>query len=758
LDIEGGTVYSIFNNYKDIKVEYASYRVHIKDGNIESVNGNFLKIKELDINPKVDPKKALMKALKIVNAKLYAWESSEMEKWIKEDENDENATFYPEAELVIWNSYGKDKISLAYKFNIYSLDPPNREFVFINAHTGELLDREQIMKSDNWPGIAYTRYSGVRNFQTHLSLAPVGFYLIEHSRGLEIYTKDMNGGTNKSQAVWLFDNNNTWTDTEWHNEDMDDALLDIHWGAQMTYDYFHTQHNRHSYDDDYGVIGSYVHFYFDPPNAKWDGDHFLFGDDAANDDVLATLDIFGHEFGHAICTYTCDLRYQRESGAIDEGLSDIWGACVEEYIAPEKQEWRCAEELTIGPIRAMDNPNLLDHPDTYGGNFWINPNCGTPTRWNDYCGVHTNCGVMNYWFYLLSVGGNDINDNGDCYYINGIGMTKASKIVYKMERDYLDEESDFADARTYSIQAARNLYGTGSNEEKQVTNAWFAVGVGNRYPVSGPNIVCTSNSTFSITNTIPPSATVSWAVYPINLVTPYSGNGSSATFHSTCSYIGNATITFTITNWNDCSTIQMERNFVAGGPDPYDVELDILYSSGQPAPKQAVFLLCPNTTYHIYIMNNSSCSTSNYVWTIPSTWIKYYQYNNMISINTNSQPGGQIMVDATTCCTNCSSKRILIDYVGQYWDCGGGYYMASPNPADSYIDIDIDKGKMTAEGLNVGNEHVLTMIDKMGMVKYKVEIREFPYRMNTSNLPNGLYVINLINENREFSIRVMIEH
>jgi len=67
---------------------------------------------------------------------------------------------------------------------------------------------------------------------------------------------------------------------------------------------------------------------------------------------------------------------------------------------------------------------------------------------------------------------------------------------------------------------------------------------------------------------------------------------------------------------------------VAGGPDYYDVELYNLYSSGQPAPKQAVFLLCPNTTYHIYLMNNSSCSTSNYVWTIPSAWTKYYQYNN----------------------------------------------------------------------------------------------------------------------------------
>ncbi len=84
--------------------------------------------------------------------------------------------------------------------------------------------------------------------------------------------------------------------------------------------------------------------------------------------------------------------------------------------------------------------------------------------------------------------------------------------------------------------------------------------------------------------------------------------------------------------------------------------------------------------------------------------------------------------------------------------------MASPNPADNYIDIDIDKEKMTTEGLSVGKEHVLTMVDKMGMVKYTAEFKEFPYRINTSNLPDGLYIINLIYEGKAFSITIIIEH
>jgi len=352
--------------YKNIKVEYATYRVHIKNGKIESVNGDFLKIKDLDISLKVSEAEALENALEKVAAKSYAWEFPGMEELIKDQKKDKSATYYPEAELVIWNSYEKDKISLAYKFDIYSLEPANREFVFVDAHTGKVLDREQIMKISS-PGWAHTRYSGTRAFQTQVSVIPRGYYLYDNSRGARIFTMDMNNGTNLSQAENYFDNDNNWTSAEWHNTYMDDGALDAHWGLQMVYDYWKTQHNRNSYDGSNGFIYCYVHYYFQDPNAGWAGDGKIYiGDDIQNSDVLSTLDIVAHEFGHGVCEYTCNLRYQRESGALNEGLSDIWGASVEEYAAPEKQEWRIGEEITLGPIRAMDNPNLFNDPDTYG--------------------------------------------------------------------------------------------------------------------------------------------------------------------------------------------------------------------------------------------------------------------------------------------------------------------------------------------------------------------------------------------------------
>lgn len=91
-----------------------------------------------------------------------------------------------------------------------------------------------------------------------------------------------------------------------------------------------------------------------------------------------------------------------------------------------------------------------------------------------------------------------------------------------------------------------------------------------------------------------------------------------------------------------------------------------------------------------------------------------------------------------------------------YGPCGG--FMAAPNPADNYIDIIINEEFISAESLNPGSEYILTMVDKMGEVKYTAEVREFPYRINTSYLEEGLYIINLIYDSEIISMQVIIEH
>jgi Zn-dependent metalloprotease len=45
-----------------------------------------------------------------------------------------------------------------------------------------------------------------------------------------------------------------------------------------------------------------------------------------------------------------------------------------------------------------------------------------PTQANDYCGVHTNSGVLNHWFYILTIGKSGTNDIGNSYNVTGINI------------------------------------------------------------------------------------------------------------------------------------------------------------------------------------------------------------------------------------------------------------------------------------------------------------------------------------------------
>ncbi|WCC44961.1 M4 family metallopeptidase [Tenacibaculum finnmarkense] len=236
-------------------------------------------------------------------------------------------------------------------------------------------------------------------------------------------------------------------------------------------------------------------------------------------DALTSIDVAAHEIGHAVCSNTANLAYQRESGAMNEGFSDIWGAAVEHFakgngndLAPDASVWLIGDEIDrrngSSALRSMSNPNERNQPDTYGGVNWKEPNCGTPTRSNDYCGVHTNSGVLNYWFYLLTVGGSGTNDINNAFNVDAIGMEKSAKISYRLEANYLSANSTFEDARVGSITAAEDLYGANSIEVQSVTNAWHAVGVGQAY-VEDCTLVAPSN--FNATNINDNGFTVTWS-------------------------------------------------------------------------------------------------------------------------------------------------------------------------------------------------------------------------------------------------------
>jgi bacillolysin len=494
--------------YKGIKIEFADIRVHHKNDSVKSMNGEYHNKINISTIPSISKEVAILKAKNFVNAKKYRWEDRNENIWLQKITKNQIATFYPNPELLISKNYLDLKdtnLHLAYKIDIYAIEPLSRAYIYVDAMNGSVINIDPIIKTLN--ANAATRYSGNRTISTQANNTTFRLRDYDNNRGSGIETYNLNRGTNYSTAVDFNDSDNNWTAAEYSNTNKDNGALDAHWGAMMTYDYFRNIHSRNSYDDNGAIIRSYVHYASNYDNAFWNGSVMTYGDGSGtNFDILTSLDVAGHEIGHAVCQYTAGLVYQNESGAINEGLSDIWGACIEQYATTGKQTWLIGEDIERRTghvsLRSMSNPNAEGQPDTYGGTNWYSLVGCSPSAGNDYCGVHRNSGVMNFWFYLLTNGGSGINDINNNYNVNGIGILKAAQITYRAENIYMTSFNNYRDVRTHTIQSAIDLFGVLSPEVVSVTKAWYAVGVGNDYKCNGiqyvTNVNYINNSTIQV--------------------------------------------------------------------------------------------------------------------------------------------------------------------------------------------------------------------------------------------------------------------
>ena len=465
-----------------IPVEYGIINVLVKNNKVVSQNGDWFKNtpnQAIEKRIGVSESIALSNALSFVGAKSYKWESADEENFLKKESNKADATFYPKGKLVYYSDpsiQDAKSLKLAYKFDIYAAEPVSRQEVFVDAKTGEVLGTNALIHETNAPGTATTVYSGNQAI-TADQVSATSYRLRETGRngGTAVETYNLKKKTTYSGAVDFTDTDNAWNNV---NTAKDQYATDAHWGAEKTVDYYFTKFGRKSIDNNNFAIKSYIHYSTNYFNAFWDGSRMTYGDgsSANGNKPLTALDVCGHEITHGLTSFSANLAYQKESGALNEGFSDVFGNTIEFWARPSKTSWKLGEDFNY-VIRDMANPNAYSQPDTYQGTYWKTTSC-TPSSANDYCGVHTNSGVLNFWYYLLVNGGSGTNDKGFAYSVTGVGLDKAGAIAYRTLTTYLTASSTYANARTYSLQAATDLYGATSNEYTQVKNAWNAVGVG----------------------------------------------------------------------------------------------------------------------------------------------------------------------------------------------------------------------------------------------------------------------------------------
>ena len=529
--------------HQGLKVEFATYSLHSKAGILKSMNGEMYSLENVNTAPTLSNTQAFAIALKQTGASSYLWQN----------EAESQAMNYekPTGELLLFpvlnseNQKGQSNLRLAYKFDIYATAPLSRGDLYIDAVTGEKLfynatikhlgehsNGSKVTKTNRQKAAATTafvtanaatRYSGTQAIETALSGS--SYILSDATRGSGIQTFN-----SQRQATYVgvnfTDTNNDWTATEFNNTNKDNGALDAHWSAEKTYDYFNTIHNRNSFNNAGAIIKSYVHYnlvaagYPDNNNAFWNGSVMTYGDGGTGVfDILTALDVAGHEIGHAVCSNTANLAYQNESGAMNEAFSDIWGASIEYNAAPAKQTWLIGEDIERRTghlsLRSMSNPNAEGQPDTYKGTYWY-------TGTADSGGVHTNSGVLNFWYYVLAVGKSGTNDIGSVYNVTGITIAKAEKIAYRMESVYLTANSTYATARTAGIQSAVDLYGAGSAEVIATTNAFYAVGVGAAYAGATDTVAPTAPASLAAAGTTSTATNLTWSAATDNVgVTGY---------------------------------------------------------------------------------------------------------------------------------------------------------------------------------------------------------------------------------------------
>jgi hypothetical protein len=279
--------------------------------------------------------------------------------------------------------------------------------------------------------------------------------------------------------------------------------------------------------------------------------------------------------------------------------------------------------------------------------------------------------------------------------------------------------------------------------------------------LSGPTgYICDEQFTVTLHNV--PSLFINEELIDIDITEPYyfssiSYTDTSVTLTPSESMIGKqCSVKFTLSH---NGTVEYIRNFIINGPREDLVSISVLdYYGGSPAKYGDTYYLCPNTIYYVYYNNNdNNCTTSGIDWDLPYGWSEYYRYNNFISINTNDYPDGYLEVNAIRdCCDDETARFVRSQYFGAA-ECGG-YFMAFPNPSSDFVDIDINKEKISQSEISTGSNCFLTIVDKTGLIKSKTKFSGFPYRLDTSSLPDGIYFINLQINDKKSTIRLVIKH
>ncbi|MCX7745292.1 MAG: M4 family metallopeptidase [Clostridia bacterium] len=381
-------------------------------------------------------------------------------------------TAVPKANLYLYNVKGQWKV--AYEVVLQFVKPyPANWSIFIDSVTGKVLDKLNQVTCETGSGIGTLGDRKTINITNQSGR----YALIDTTRTARVET--YNGNYTSSLPGTIF----TDTDTVFDSA-VQRAAVDAHYYAGIVLDYYRNKHARNSFDNRGATVRSTVHHQRNYNNAFWNGSQMAYGDGDGTTfgPFSGALDVVAHELTHAVTTYSANLIYQNQSGALNESFSDVFGVLIE----GDPNDWDCGEDIyTPGrpgdALRSLRQPSLYRQPE-HMRNF-VNTT-------SDNGGVHTNSGIPNKAFYNIA---------------SNIGFEKSGKIYYRALTQYLTSSAQFMDCRNALMQCAADLYGQGSNEYYIVQKGFADVGIGSAPNGPTPTIKPTTPPTSQPTPSVKPT-------------------------------------------------------------------------------------------------------------------------------------------------------------------------------------------------------------------------------------------------------------
>lgn len=262
----------------------------------------------------------------------------------------------------------------------------------------------------------------------------------------------------------------------------DAAMDEAYEGSGDVYDFFHELFGRNSLDDNGMSLISTAHVgdvdfdgkFVPLNNAFWNGQQMAYGD--GDGEVFkrftGSLEVIGHELSHGVQSFTSNLNYQGQSGALNEHFADVFGILVRQWkqgTSAEASSWVIGAEL-LEPAPTRRGIRDMEHPGTA---YVDDPELGDDPQpasmkqlyvgAKDSGGVHINSGIPNRAFVLTAKA------------LGGNAWDVAGKIWYETLLQ-LHSGSQFIDCARISVQvAADKQYGPAA--KKAVKAAWKKVGI-----------------------------------------------------------------------------------------------------------------------------------------------------------------------------------------------------------------------------------------------------------------------------------------